>query len=63
MAGIRLTLAITWPQGVLSEADYIAAAAQVHGVVGWASEAIDPAIFIDMESMPNVPQPVGRDRT
>jgi len=28
-----LTLAITWPQGVLSEEDHFMAAAQVHGVV------------------------------
>jgi hypothetical protein len=28
-----ITLAITWPQGVLSEEDSLAAAAQVHGGV------------------------------
>jgi len=29
----RITLAITWPQGVLSEEDKLAVAAQVHGGV------------------------------
>jgi len=32
---VRLTLAITWPQGVLSGEDNLGVAAQVHGVVGW----------------------------
>jgi len=30
---VRLTLAITWPQSVLSEEDSLAVAAQVHGGV------------------------------
>jgi hypothetical protein len=30
---IPLTLAITWPQGVISEEDSLAVAAQVHGGV------------------------------
>jgi hypothetical protein len=29
------TLAITWPQGVLTGEDNLGVAAQVHGVVGW----------------------------
>ena len=32
---ILRTLAITWPQGVLSGEDNLAVTAQVHGVVGW----------------------------
>jgi hypothetical protein len=31
--GIRLTLAITWPQGVLGDEDSHAVAAEVHGGV------------------------------
>lgn len=31
---VALTLAITWPQGILREEDDLTAAAQVHGGVG-----------------------------
>jgi len=33
----RLTLAITWPQGLFGEEDYLVEAAQVHGIVGHSS--------------------------
>jgi hypothetical protein len=32
---VCLTLAITWPQGVISEEDTLAEAAQVNGDVRW----------------------------
>ena len=41
---VRLTLAITWPQGVLGKEDSHAVAAQVHGVV--SCHAIRPLEYI-----------------
>ncbi len=50
---IRITLAITWPQGVLSEEDSLAVAAQVHGGVSWPV-SLPGALVLHVEGLPHL---------
>jgi len=57
MPGIRLTLAITWPQRAQTSNSSNVEAAQVHGIIEWGQYALSELIRAD--SLTSIPQGLG----